>query len=258
MIELSGIHVELGARAQRTHIHMPELCIKPGEIGCLTGRNGSGKTTLLRVMGGSISPTTGQVRITRPAIAVMDMERQFHLRMTAEENFVWIGRMSGLRAPESVLTREAFERAGISDRRRHLVGEFSKGQKVRLVLAILLAYHAETVLLDEPSNGLDVEGIALEVAVLRKLRDRGAAICMTSHDADLIRQLDVQVFAPDADNLFKGVSDVRRRNSHRVMKIVLGDGTELFVPERDLPRTLAEHCGRIQMVSPVGVSFDAI
>ncbi|WP_087205685.1 ATP-binding cassette domain-containing protein [Yoonia vestfoldensis] len=76
MIELSDIHVTLGRGKGRTDIRAPNLSVAAGEAACLSGQNGSGKTTLLRVLAGSVSPATGQVRVQRPTVAFTDIDRQ--------------------------------------------------------------------------------------------------------------------------------------------------------------------------------------
>lgn len=164
----------------------------PGQLLVLFGPNGAGKTTLLRMLGGSLRPTAGSVRVGgRPfrggdpeshrRIGVLSHRTFLYRHLTAAENLRFYGRLFDLpdlarRVPERLA------RVGLAERAGSRVHELSRGMRQRLALARTLLHDPEVVLLDEPYTGLDPHAASLLREVLTSLRDGRRAVVLVTHN----------------------------------------------------------------------------
>ncbi len=159
-VELAAVSKAFG---RRTVLNQVWLQIRAGEAVGLIGRNGAGKTTLLRIAAGLVRPDSGSVRWTDPPPVL----RYFGGEMTLPPNIAvtrWAS-LFGVR---------------VDDRRR--LGQLSRGNRQTLGLRLVLAGTGEdVVLLDEPWEGLDPDGAAWLTDTLRRSRDEGAAVLISSH-----------------------------------------------------------------------------
>jgi len=170
------------------------LSIRPGEMVALVGANGSGKSTLLRVAAGLVRPSSGRIEFgtrsiaegpygslaLRRRIAMVGHSIMLYDALTAEENLSLFGQLhdlSGLPA----LIRDGLAAAGLAQRSSSLVRTFSRGMRQRLAIARALLSAPGLLLLDEPTTGLDVQGIAWFTDTLRRLRRGGCTIVMSTH-----------------------------------------------------------------------------
>ncbi|HZN77746.1 MAG TPA: ATP-binding cassette domain-containing protein [Micromonosporaceae bacterium] len=161
---------------------------EPGKVTALLGPNGAGKTTTLRVLLGLVSPTTGVVLIDgrpyrelaqpwRMVGAVLEVHT-FHPWRTGRAHLTGLGLATGLPATrvDEVLTLT--DLTNVADRR---VGSYSFGMRQRLSLAAALLGEPATLVLDEPTNGLDPHGTRWLRRLLRSLADEGRTILVSSH-----------------------------------------------------------------------------
>ncbi len=162
--------------------------VDQGTVTGFLGPNGAGKTTTLRMLLGLVTPTAGTARIhgrsyrelaapSRQVGAVLEAS-SFHPGRTARDHLRVVTIAAGLpRARvDEVLSRVGLEQA--ADRR---VGGFSLGMRQRLALATALLGDPELLILDEPANGLDPEGIRWLREFLRNLADQGRTVLVSSH-----------------------------------------------------------------------------
>ena len=171
MIRARGVARRFG---HRRALEPVDFDLPQGGFLVVTGPNGAGKTTLLRLCAGLLVPTSGElaVAVERARIGYLAHEPLVYRELTALENLDLYGRL--YRVPER---RERIgmllERFGLWDARRERAGSYSRGMLQRLALCRALLHEPDLLILDEPANGLDVEGEALlerEVEELRRER----------------------------------------------------------------------------------------
>lgn len=162
-----------------------------GQITGLLGPNGAGKTTTLRMLAGMFAPDAGSLRVDgidvqaqpREALARMGILADAHglyPRLTARENIVYYGRLQGMDAAQAQGRAEALaellDMRAIMDRRAE---GFSQGERMKTALARALVHDPSHVILDEPTNGLDVLATRSLREVLRHLKSpAGGAKCI--------------------------------------------------------------------------------
>jgi ABC-2 type transport system ATP-binding protein len=167
------------------------LSVAKGQIVGLIGPNGAGKSTLLNLMGGLIFPTEGNVSIcgyparsieARSGLGYMPEHPAFLGRYSAWATLRYHGALLGLsRHAISAQIDKLTEQLQMDEYIDRPCADFSQGMKQRLALAIALMNDPRFLLLDEPSNGLDPIGIIQLRDLLKKLRDAGTAIVISSH-----------------------------------------------------------------------------
>jgi sodium transport system ATP-binding protein len=190
MIEVHDLHKAFGAIKAVDGISFQA---RDGEITGLLGPNGAGKTTTLRMLYTLMAPDRGRIEVdgidvavdalaARRRLGVLPDARGLYKRLSARENIDYFGRLQGL--PEDVLRsrREALiaalEMADIADRRTE---GFSQGQRVKTAIARALVHDPRNVILDEPTNGLDVMATRSLRQFMRRLRDEGRCVLFCSH-----------------------------------------------------------------------------
>jgi sodium transport system ATP-binding protein len=175
-----------------------------GRITGLLGPNGAGKTTTLRMLGGLIEPNAGSIKVDgidvakepRQALARMGMLGDAHglyPRLSARENIIYFGRLQGMEADAANERAEYLSRlldmGSILDRRTE---GFSQGERMKTALARSLVHDPANIVLDEPTNGLDVLATRSLRAVLRHLRSPeggGKCIVFSTHIMPEVEQL---------------------------------------------------------------------
>jgi sodium transport system ATP-binding protein len=194
MIEVSHLSKSFGPPKARVQaLRDVSFSAPDGHITGLLGPNGAGKTTALRCLYTVLTPDSGQARIdgfdsvTQPLevkrrIGVLPDNHGLYPRLTSRENIRYYGRLHGL----SGATLEAaidhlivlLEMADIADRRTE---GFSSGQRIKVAIARALVHAPRNILLDEPTNGLDVMSTRAMRTFIRRLRDEGRGVLFSSH-----------------------------------------------------------------------------
>jgi ABC-2 type transport system ATP-binding protein len=174
--------------------------LNAGEIAILSGPNGSGKTTLISCLSGLLRPSSGtvtlagydlyrdEVEVRRRLVYVPDVPR-FYLELTAWEHLRFIALANNVKQGFDMRAEVLLRKFGLWESRHLFPHHFSRGMRLKLGIALALIRPFEVLLLDEPTSALDVEGVELLIQELRRLRDQGAAILLSTHDPHLITQL---------------------------------------------------------------------
>ena len=178
--------------ASGTHaLKSVDLDIKRGEIFALLGPNGAGKTTLISIVCGIVTPTSGEVlvdgkdwqrhyRDARKAIGLVPQE----LTMDVFEPLLSTVRFSRElfgKAPDPAKIERILKDLSLWDKRKTILKELSGGMKRRVMIAKALAHEPKLLFLDEPTAGVDVELRRDMWALVRRLRDDGTTIILTTH-----------------------------------------------------------------------------
>ena len=190
MIEVQELHKSFGpVRA----VQGVSFGAADGHITGLLGPNGAGKTTTLRMLYTLLRPDRGSVRVdgieagrdpegVRRRTGVLPDSRGLYRRLSARENIEYFGRLQGL--PEAVLQQRVdvlLDRLGMRDFEQRWAEGFSQGQRVKTAIARALVHDPQNVLLDEPTNGLDVLATRAMRELMRALRAQGKCILFSSH-----------------------------------------------------------------------------
>ncbi len=185
VLELESISLVRGGRRIIQDVNLAIL--GPGEVCGVLGSNGAGKTSLLKVITGLLRPSGGFVRIRGVAappgrmpedVGALIEEPRFYPWLSGRDNLLLA---AGGRSERFSRVDDLLATVGLEDRAGDKVKVYSQGMRQRLGIARVLLSDPSLVLLDEPSNGLDPEGIAWLRSLLTSLRERGATVVITSH-----------------------------------------------------------------------------
>ncbi len=164
------------------------MTIHQGDIYGFIGKNGAGKTTLIRMVTGLAAPSDGSIQLFgsgsllegRSRIGTVIEAPAFYPGMTARENIIAFSRLQGLRDFSHV--EELLELVGLDHTGKKKCRNFSLGMKQRLAIAIALIGDPKLLILDEPTNGLDPEGMKeVRDLILKLNQERGITVLVSSH-----------------------------------------------------------------------------
>lgn len=174
-----------------TAVYNVNMKIKKGDIYGFIGRNGAGKTTTIRMITGLVTPTKGEIELFsqkgeknikagRPRLGSIIEHPALYPDFTAFENMELRGKLLGI--PDKKVINSILGTVGLSDVGKKKVKNFSLGMRQRLGLALALLGNPDFLILDEPINGLDPEGIVEMRKLLKKLNEeQGITILISSH-----------------------------------------------------------------------------
>lgn len=185
-----------------TAVNALSLDIYPGEVFGLLGPNGAGKTTTILMMLGLAEPTSGEASICGldPARSALQVKRKvgylpddvgFYEDRTAEDNLVYTARLNRIPLREARRrAAELLQRVGLDGHGNQKVGSFSRGMRQRLGLADVLIKQPEVIILDEPTLGIDPEGVRELLQLISALsRDEGLTVLLSSHHLHQVQQI---------------------------------------------------------------------
>jgi ABC-2 type transport system ATP-binding protein len=177
-----------------TAVNQLNLKIYPGQVWGFLGPNGSGKTSTLSMLTGALPKTSGNVfwfgssvsgKIGKPCGALIEAPA-FYPFLTAKNNLKIAAAIK--RCPETEIQR-VLDISGLSQRQDSSYSTFSLGMKQRLALASVLMGNPEVIILDEPANGLDPEGIAEIRNIILREASNGKTILFASHILDEVEKI---------------------------------------------------------------------
>jgi len=192
MIEARGLRKTFN-KGKVVAVDEVSFTARDGRITGLLGPNGAGKTTTLRMLYTLLKPDAGSMRVDgidpeaeplqiKRALGVVPDSRGLYDRLSARENIRYYGRLQGLDKAtiDQRIARmsEVLDMGAFIDRRTE---GFSQGQRVKVAIARALIHEPRTVLLDEPSNGLDVMTTRALRGFLQQLRTEGRCVVLSTH-----------------------------------------------------------------------------
>jgi ABC-2 type transport system ATP-binding protein len=184
--------------------------VKKGEIFGFLGPNGAGKTTTINMLTGVTKPTSGSAFIsdfdvTREPIKAKELvgvvpEVSFlYDEMTAWDNINFSAKLHSVtKEKRTALAKEFLLLFGLNERRNNRVGTFSGGMKKRLIIATALMHEPETLFLDEPTTGLDVQSARQIRDLIKNLNEKGTTVFLTTH------------YIEEADHLCERIAIINR------------------------------------------------
>lgn len=207
---------------QFTAVNDLSFSVEKGDVYGFLGQNGAGKSTTIRMLLTLITPTQGQIEIfgydlykhrreILQQIGAVIEKPDVYKYLSAYENLQLFARLSGIK-PNRQIIMDQLEMVGLADRAKDTVKTFSQGMKQRLGIAIALVHNPSLIMLDEPTNGLDPQGIAdIRNLILQLSRDRKKTVIVSSHLLNEIEQIATRILIIDKGH-----------------KLVEGTASELF------------------------------
>jgi ABC-type multidrug transport system ATPase subunit len=232
IIKVSGLTKQF---QNLTAVNNLSFTVQQGNVYGFLGQNGAGKSTTIRMLLTLIAPTAGDIEIfglklkthrndiLKQTGAVIE-KPDVYKYLSAFENLKLFSRLSGVKLSSDQLMQQ-LEIVGLASRARDLVKTYSQGMKQRLGIAIALVHNPELIILDEPTNGLDPQGIAdIRNLILHLSKEQKKTIVVSSHLLNEIEQIATKVLIID-----KG------------KKVREGLASELFDPSSSLIELTTTH-----------------
>jgi len=200
VLKVSGLRRAFGPNTIFDNFNLE---VRTGEAIALTGRNGAGKSTLLRCLVGADRPDDGTIavcgnpmsetspQIRRDVATVID-DLDFFPDLSVVEHLDLLARAHGLADPDAAVD-EVLEEVQLVPQSGQLPGTLSSGQRRRLALATAFVRPRKLLILDEPEQRLDVEGVSWLATRLKNERQQGLAIVFASHEPALVETVATRV-----------------------------------------------------------------
>jgi len=188
MLEVRDLHMRFGTVRALSGV---SLSAADGAITGLVGQNGAGKTTTLNIVSGLHEPHQGAVLVNgqtttpedrRARMGALLDQKGLYARLTARENIEYFAALRGFRGGElRRRTQRAIAAVGLDSEANRRTEGFSQGERMKVALARAIVHSPQHLLLDEPTNGLDVPAARGFKAALRRMRDDGVCVVLSSH-----------------------------------------------------------------------------
>ena len=192
-----------------TVIDNVNLTVNSGKITGLKGVNGSGKTMLMRLVSGLILPTSGEIiidgetlgkDITFPrSIGTLIENPAFLDNYSGFHNLKLLASIQGKISDEEI--REAIIAVELNPDDKKKFRKYSLGMKQRLGIAAAVMERPDIIILDEPTNALDSDGVQMVKRILQKEKERGALILISCHDLDILKELSDVIYLMNVGRL---------------------------------------------------------
>jgi len=230
-----------------TALHGVDLDIRDGEILALLGPNGAGKTTLISIVCGIVNPTTGTVavqghdiirdyRAARELIGLVPQE--LHVE-SFESVWATINYSRGLfgKKPDTALCEQILKDLSLWDKKDNRIMQLSGGMKRRVMIAKALAHEPKILFLDEPTAGVDVELRKDMWQLVRRLRENGTTIILTTHYIEEAEEIADRVGVINKGRLIlvEEKTELMRKLGKKQLTLELTDGIA------SLPEALARY-----------------
>jgi sodium transport system ATP-binding protein len=241
MIEVDGLGKQFGTVRALDGV---SFAAADGKITGLLGPNGAGKSTALRILSTVLAPDRGRARIGGVDLATSALEARrlfgvlphssgLYPQLTARENIEYYGRLHGL--PERLIAERVdaliarLELGAVADRKSK---GFSQGERTKVALARALVHDPQHVMLDEPTNGLDVMATRHLREWLRELRSQGRCVLLSSHVMQEVEALvdDLVIISAGRVTLRGSPAELARRFPGRTLEEIFVEAVRAAAP----------------------------
>jgi Cu-processing system ATP-binding protein len=230
-LEARGVFVKLGQVQALDDVH---IALAGGQVTMLAGPNGAGKSTFMKVLLGLVRPDFGAFAADGEAVAIDNEWKRrigylpeavaFSDNLTGRQVLTFFARARGVNKSR---VGSVLEQVGLGDAQRRAVRGYSRGMRQRLGLGVAILANPELLILDEPTAGLDQEGLSVLWGVLDEWRTAGRMVLISTHDLALTeRRVDDICVLRAGRVLAQGTTDDLRRAAqlaHRVLFDVADD-----------------------------------
>ena len=177
-----------------------DFAVQTGEVFGFLGPNGAGKTTTVNILTTLVPPTSGAARVmgrdvvrnaygVREQIGIVPEISNVYDEYSAWDNLMFTARLYGVpKAEQGKRAKELLTVFGLWEKRNALASGFSKGMRRRLCLAMGLVHQPRVLFLDEPTSGLDIQSVLVIRDMIRRLREDGVTVFMTTHNIEEANQ----------------------------------------------------------------------
>ena len=196
-IVISVAHIEKKFGTE-TVLNDVSLEVERGKIYGISGRNGSGKTVLFKCIFGLLNNDTGTIQVDRTQLGVIIEEPGFLRQYSGKRNLELLAALSDKEHMDIV---EVMNLVGLGNAVNKKVGKYSMGMRQRLGIAQAIMEYQQILILDEPMNGLDNQGVREMRELFIRLREKGITILLASHNREDIETLCDHVYEIDAGKL---------------------------------------------------------
>ena len=219
--------------------------VNKGEIYGLLGRNGAGKTTIMKILLGLANPTSGKVSILGKDMSVNSEKKvlkkvgciienpEFYSNLTGTENLEIFAKLRGL---DQDSVKKALELVNLPYKDKKLFSKYSLGMKQRLAIANAIMHNPEILVLDEPINGLDPIGIAEVRELLKKLKESGSSILISSHILSELENVADRISIIDFGKMIEEINMKEWKNKQN-------SDIRVFVKEVDIAKNILFEIG---------------
>jgi iron complex transport system ATP-binding protein len=214
LLQLQNIHF---AYPHRPVLEDVSLAVPQGTCAALIGPNGAGKTTLLRIAAGTLAPGAGSITLDGQSLSALprkqrarlialvpqqlDVPFDFTVQQIVEQGRApHLGLLRGPMREDRLAVERALDQADVLTMRNRIFNELSGGERQRVKIALGLAQQPRLLLLDEPTQNLDIGRQAELISLLHHLRDQGITILASIHDIHLVHDnfATVHLLAPSS------------------------------------------------------------
>ena len=196
---------------KQTVIDGVSATLQSGKIYGFQGINGSGKTMLMRLISGLIRPTQGSIEINEKTLG-KDITFPESIGLFLE-NPAFLGSYSGFENLKMLASiqnriddekvRDTISSVGLDPKDKKKYRKYSLGMKQRLGIAAAIVEEPETVILDEPTNSLDTDGVELVKTILKAQRERGALVIISCHDLSILQMMSDEILLLESGRVVK-------------------------------------------------------
>lgn len=196
-IVISVAHIEKKFGTE-TVLNDVSLEVERGKIYGIIGRNGSGKTVLFKCICGLLNNDAGTIQVDRTQLGVIIEEPGFLRQYSGKRNLELLAALSDKAHMDIV---EVMKLVGLGSAVNKKVGKYSMGMRQRLGIAQAIMEYQQILILDEPMNGLDNQGVREMRELFIRLKEKGITILLASHNREDIETLCDHVYEIDAGKL---------------------------------------------------------